>query len=106
MASGYDRDFNAEKAKIWKAEVENELIQVSSILAQVNELCASDPVDGDPILEKFIEVNDVLQAGWKELDKGFKSVIKGLDNIIQDVLKTIQENLEKIDIFKEKAKKL
>ncbi|MBM6967129.1 hypothetical protein [Massilimicrobiota timonensis] len=106
MASGYDRDFNAEKAKIWKAEVENELIQVSSILKKVNDLCASDPVDGDPILEKFIEVNDVLQKGWTELEKGFKAVIKGLDDIIQDVLKTIQENIEKIDVFKEKAKKL
>lgn len=106
MASGYDRDFNVEKAKIWKSEVENELIQVSSILKEVNELCASDPVDGDPILESILEVNDVLQAGWAELEKGFKSVVKGLDNIIQDIVKTIQENLEKINVFKEKAKKL
>ncbi len=106
MASGYDRDFNVEKAKIWKVEVENELNQVSTILKEVNELCASDPVDGDPILEGIIEVNDVLQEKWSELEKGFKAVIKGLDDIIQDVLKAIEENLDKINVFKEKAKKL
>ena len=106
MAGEYDRNFNVDRAKIWKAEVENELHAVSSVLRSVNELCSSDPIEGDPILEGMMDVNKVLQEKWNELNQGFESVIEGLDNIIDNVLKMLEESLDKINIFKDEAKQL
>lgn len=106
MASGYDRNFDADRAKIWKVEVENELNAVSSVLRSVNELCSSDPIEGDPILEGMMDVNQVLQERWNDLSKGFETVIDGLDDIIDNIVKTVEENLDKINVFKDKAKQL
>lgn len=53
-----------------------------------------------------MDVNQVLQERWNDLNKGFETVIEGLDDIIDNVLKTIEESLDKINVFKDKAKQL
>ena len=54
MAS-LDNQFNVEKAKNWKREVEAEFNEVTAVLQQVATECESDPVEDDTIMQAIVK---------------------------------------------------
>ena len=101
MAS-LDNQFNVEKAKNWKREVEAEFNEVNALLQQVATECESDPVEDDTIMQAIIKTGETMQQTWTELGKQFQATINGLQKIADTWQKVISEGVDRVNEFKAK----
>ena len=101
MAS-LDNQFNVEKAKNWKRDVEAEFNEVNVLLQQVATECESDPVEDDTIMQAIVKTGEAMQQTWTELGKQFQATINGLQKIADTWQKVISEGVDRVNEFKAK----
>lgn len=96
--------FDAQKANLWKKEVDAEFEAVKVLLRQVADECARDPVGDDTILSAMESVGQALNEKWSNLGRAYDNIQDKLDKSFNDYKKAINTGVQYIEDMKRKIK--
>lgn len=96
--------FDAQKASLWKKEVDAEFEAVKVLLRQVADECARDPAGDDTILSAMESVGQALNEKWSNLGRAYDNIQDKLDKSFNDYEKAINSGVQYIEDMKRKIR--
>jgi len=97
-------EFDALRAKMWKAEVDSEFAAVKDLLRKVNEECSKDPVGDDTIMKAIEVANYKLNEQWTQLGNVYDKVQEKLGESFSGFEKAINEGVRLVEEMKSKIR--
>ena len=97
-------EFDAQRAKAWKAEVDAEFADVKVLLKQVTEECTKDPIGDDTILKAVDSAGQYLNEKWTELGDAYDKIQEKLGKSFNEFEKAIDKGVEIVEEMKKKIR--
>ena len=97
-------EFDAQRAKAWKMEVDAEFAAVKVLLKKVTEECTKDPIGDDTILKAVDSAGQYLNEKWTELGDAYDKIQEKLGESFDGFEKAIDKGVEIVEEMKKKIR--